>query len=480
MSHFSEVSNNIIPMRRIKRIHFVGIGGVGMGGIAQVLLTEGYKISGSDIAKNALTEKLTQLGAEIFYEHSAENIKEVDVVVISTSIKTDNIEITTARALRIPVVRRAEMLAELMRFRHGIAVAGTHGKTTTTSLLASLLASGGLDPTFVIGGKLISAGANARLGASKYLVAEADESDASFLHLHPLVAIVTNIDEDHMATYDGNFALLKKTFIEFLHNLPFYGLAVVCIDCPVVREILPDIARPVITYGFSSDADYRIDAFEQINMQSKFVVKRPNGLKDLNVTLNLAGKHNALNATSAMVVALEEGVSDEPILKALTQFEGVGRRLQIYGDFKTPKGQVLLIDDYGHHPREVETTYEALKAAWPNRRIVMVFQPHRYTRTKDCFEDFVKVLSQVDCLVLMDVYSAGESPIPGADGRALCGAIRQRGQVDPIFVSSQQELESVLPQIVQANDILFTQGAGNIGAIAADFSKQELQFLRTE
>jgi UDP-N-acetylmuramate--alanine ligase len=457
-------------MRRIRRIHFVGIAGVGMAGIAQVLLTEGYDISGSDLVSNHLTESLKASGAKIYSQHDAAYIEKADVVVVSSAISSNNPEIVEAKAKRIPLVRRAEMLAELMRFRQGIAVAGTHGKTTTTSILASLFAAGGLDPTYVIGGKLISAGNNAKLGLGKYLIAEADESDASFLHLSPMIAIVTNIDQDHMSTYEGDFSKLKKTFIAFLHNLPFYGLAVLCADCPVIQEILLEAARPVLTYGFSEGADYQLYDFQQIGMRSQFRVKRPNGRAELCITLNMPGKYNALNAVAGIVVATEENVDDKAILAALEQFEGVGRRMQVHGAFN----EVLLVDDYGHHPKEVEVSIEALKDAYPDRRLVTVFQPHRYSRTKDCFEDFIKILSRTELLILLEVYSAGEEPITGADGRALCAAIRQRGLVQPIFASDQAELEGILKPLVKPNDVVLMIGAGNIGAMAADFAKRAL------
>lgn len=458
-------------MRRIKTIHFVGIGGVGMGGIAEVLLTQGYRITGSDPASSALTTRLKKLGAHISHEHSAENVKGADVVVISSAVKENNIEIVTATAARIPVVARAAMLAELMRFRYGIAVAGTHGKTTTTSLIASLLAQGGLDPTFVIGGKLNSVGTNARLGASRYLVAEADESDASFLHLHPMVSVVTNIDTDHLGTYENDFAKLKDTFVQFLHNLPFYGFALVCMDCAVVQSILPKVARPVITYGFHQDADYRAVNYQQDGIKTTFTAERPHNVP-LTVTLNLPGKHNVLNALAAIAVATEEGVSDEAIIQGLAEFAGIGRRFHIHGEYLAPQGHALVIEDYGHHPQEVKVTIEAARGAWPDRRIVMAFQPHRYSRTSMLFEDFTQVLSEVDVLLMLEVYSAGEDPIAGADGRTLCRSIRQRGSVDPIFVPSPSELRETLDNVLQPNDILLLQGAGNIGAVAIDLVSQ--------
>lgn len=473
---------NVPEMRRVKRIHFIGIGGAGMAGIAEVLLNQGYRISGSDIADNANTERLTQLGACVVFGHAAENVAEASVVVVSSAIKADNAELLAAQELRIPVVRRAEMLAELMRFRHGIAVAGTHGKTTTTSLLASVFAEAGLDPTFVIGGLLNSAGSNARLGNSKYLIAEADESDASFLHLQPMVAVVTNIEADHMDTYEGDFNKLLDTYVEFLHNLPFYGLAVMCIDDPVVAELIPRIGRQAITYGFSEQADVRAVDYRQTAGQSRFTVLR-DGHAPLEVVLNLPGKHNALNALAAVAVATDEGVSDKALQAALNRFEGIGRRFQHYGDFVAPQwsaqqkqqGHVMLVDDYGHHPSEVEATIKAAREGWPDKRLVMAFQPHRYSRTRDLYEDFVNVLSQLDTLLLLEVYGAGEPPISGADSRSLSRSIRQRGQVDPVYVSSPDELVDVIGDILQPNDLLLTQGAGNIGALAKRLAFEVLE-----
>ena len=470
-------SNLSVPtMRRIRRIHFIGIGGSGMCGIAEVLLTQGYQISGSDIQRGASVVRLEQLGAQIFIGHQPSQVEGVDVVVVSSAIDTSNPEVAEAMRLRIPVVRRAEMLAELMRFRHGIAVAGTHGKTTTTSLIASILAQAGQDPTFVIGGKLTQAGTNARLGESRYLVAEADESDASFLHLQPMVSIVTNIDEDHMSTYGGDFEKLKRTFIEFLHNLPFYGLAVVCIDDPYVREIMPAISRPTLTYGFSEDADYQASDFKQVGRSISFSVRRPGGLPGLNVTLQIPGYHNALNALAAIAVATDEGVPDEAIIAGLAGFQGVGRRFQHLGDFALEGGEVMLVDDYGHHPREVEAVIRAVREGWPERRLVMVYQPHRFTRTRDLYDDFVRVLSEVDLLVLLDVYPAGEAPIAGAEGRSLAASLRQRGKVDPLFVPRIEEVESVLTDVLRPGDLLLTQGAGDIGSIAQRLAKNALGF----
>ena len=450
----------------IDRIHFVGIGGTGMSGIAEVLSNLGYQVSGSDIKESAVTERLAGLGVTIHIGHKRENINQVDVVVVSSAIDRSNEEVDEAYLNRIPVIPRAEMLAELMRFRFGIAVAGTHGKTTTTSLTASILAEGGLDPTFVIGGRLNSAGTNAKLGLGHYLVAEADESDASFLYLQPMMANVTNIDQDHMATYQGSYQRLKETFLEFLHHLPFYGMAVICMDDQGVREILPEISKPVMTYGVHEDADIRATDIKQQGMHTSFKVIRRGNYPELDVTLNMPGWHNMLNALAAIGVATRLDVDDDAIIKSLGAFKGVGRRFQINGDLVLDNGIVTLVDDYGHHPREIAATLEALRQAWPDRRSVIVFQPHRYTRTRDLFEDFVHVLSSVDVLILMDVYSAGEPRISGADGRALCRAIRMRGQVDPIFVEDMEELAPVLAGIVKADDVLLTMGAGNVGHIA--------------
>ncbi|WP_448565669.1 UDP-N-acetylmuramate--L-alanine ligase [Thalassotalea ganghwensis] len=455
----------IPEMRRVSSIHFVGIGGAGMGGIAEVLLNEGYQITGSDIGENAVVQRLRALGAKIAIGHHEDNILDASVIVVSTAINLENPEIVHAKKLRIPVVRRAEMLAELMRFRHGVAIAGTHGKTTTTSLIASIFAEGELDPTFVIGGLLNSAGTNARLGTSRYLIAEADESDASFLHLHPMVAVVTNIDEDHMETYQGDFEKLKDTYIEFLHNLPFYGLAVVCIDNPVVREILPRIARQVITYGFSEEADVRATDYYQDGGVSYFTVNRE-GQPSLKLSVNLPGQHNVLNALASIAVASDENISDDNIVSALAKFAGIGRRFEQLASLSTEQGNMILVDDYGHHPREVQATIKAMRNGWPDKRLVMVFQPHRYSRTRDLYEDFVEVLSEVDCLLLLDVYAAGEAPINAADSKSLAGSIRQRGLVDPIYVSDQSKLAELLHAQLRDGDMVITQGAGNIGALA--------------
>jgi len=465
-------------MRRVKQIHFVGIGGAGMGGIAEVLLNEGYEISGSDINENVVVKRLVAKGAKVFIGHNACNIDGASVIVVSTAIDAENPEIATAQKNRIPVVRRAEMLAELMRFRHGIAIAGTHGKTTTTSLIASIMAEGEFDPTFVIGGLLNSAGTNARLGSSRYLVAEADESDASFLHLQPMAAVVTNIDEDHMETYQGDFEKLKDTYVEFLHNLPFYGVAVMCIDNPVVRKLLPRIARQVITYGFSGDADIRATKYSQSGGKSHFSVEIA-GQEPLNLSVNLPGQHNVLNALAAIAVAKDEGVKDTAIVKALGEFAGIGRRFEQLSNLSTTAGDMVLVDDYGHHPTEVKATIKAMRNGWPEKRLVMVFQPHRYSRTRDLYEDFVEVLSEVDSLFLLDVYAAGEAAIPTADSKSLARSIRQRGQVEPIYVSDAEQLPELLAVHLQDDDMVITQGAGNIGAIAGTLASHELLNKKT-
>ena len=474
----SDVSVYQIPeMRRIKYIHFVGIGGAGMSGIAEVLLNQGYCISGSDVKNSAATARLSNMGARVFIGHTASNVASVDVVVNSSAINEQNPEIIAAREARIPVVRRAEMLAELMRYRHGIAVAGTHGKTTTTSLLAAIFAAAGQDPTFVIGGVLNSAGCNAALGASRYLVAEADESDASFLHLQPMVSIVTNIDADHMDTYGGDFEKLKQTFVEFLHNLPFYGLAVVCGDDEVIQNILPRVSRATLTYGFGERCDYRAFDVVQTGCTQIFKVHTPHSDEALTLHVNLPGKHNVLNATAALAVGLEEGLSVDAIALGLKDFAGVGRRFEVYGEYVLGGGEpVMLVDDYGHHPREVAATIAAVRAGWPERRLVMVYQPHRYTRTRDLFEDFVDVLSSVDQLILMEVYSAGEAAIAGADARHLSRSIRMRGFVEPVFVETLDHVPDILTKLVQPGDIVITQGAGNVGTLAAALD-QEFKML---
>lgn len=461
----------MIPeMKKVKHIHFVGIGGAGMSGIAEVLLNEGYIISGSDLNHNAVTQRLAEKGATIYLGHKKENIENTDVVVISSAINKDNIEVATAYEKRIPVIRRAEMLAELMRYRFGIAIAGTHGKTTTTAMITEIYAQAKLDPTFINGGLVKSTGTHANLGSSRYLIAEADESDASFLHLHPMIAVVTNIEADHMDTYAGNIDNLKRAFIDFLRNIPFYGLAILCFDDPVVREILPSLDRRVLTYGFDGSADVVITSYQQVGLQGYFIVQRPN-LPLLNVTLNAPGKHNALNATAAIIAATEEGICDNDILTALAQFHGTGRRFEILTKIEKGDGDVLVVDDYGHHPSEVDVTIDAAKAGFPDRRLVMLFQPHRYSRTRDLKDDFIKVLAKVDKLFLLDVYSAGEDPIEGADSFSLCEAIKKYCHVDIIYVPDVAALPTLMKTHLQGGDLLLTQGAGSIGKIARELIK---------
>jgi len=467
-------------MKRIKRIHFVGIGGSGMGGIAEVFLNLGFEVSGSDIKENATTGRLLDLGADIGIGHAVDNVRNVDVVVKSSAVDDSNVEVGLAKSQKIPVIPRAEMLAELMRFRFGIGVAGTHGKTTTTSLVASVLAEAGLDPTFVIGGCLNSIGTNARLGQGDYLVAEADESDASFLYLQPMIAILTNIDRDHMETYSGSYQKLKDAFIEFIHHVPFYGLAIVCIDDVGVSDILPAISKPIVTYGTREGADVRADNIRQEGLKSTFNVHRAEKPGNLSIELNMPGRHNLLNALAAIAVATELGVSDQVICKSLAEFKGVGRRFEFNARIDVAGGDVLLFDDYGHHPREIAATLESARIAWPKRRLVLVFQPHRYTRTKDLFEDFVRVLSSVDVLVLLDVYTAGEKHITGADGRSLSHAIRVRGQIDPIFVEDAVDLAGILAGLMKANDIVMTMGAGSVGRISTELPNQlEAELVRS-
>ena len=452
-------------MRRVNQIHFIGIGGAGMSGIAEVLLNEGYKISGSDIAESAVTQRLAKAGAKVFIGHAAENIQGASVVVASSAIDDSNPEVAAAKAARIPVIQRAQMLAEIMRFRHGIAVAGTHGKTTTTAMISMIYTEAKLDPTFVNGGLVKSAGKNAHLGASRYLIAEADESDASFLHLQPMVSVVTNIEPDHMDTYGGDFEKMKATYVKFLRNLPFYGLAVMCADDETVMEIAPQVGRQVMTYGFSEKADYRIEDYQQTGFQGHYTVVCPTGER-IDVLLNVPGKHNALNATAALAVAKEEGIENEAILAALADFQGAGRRFDQLGSFIRPNGKVMLVDDYGHHPTEVDVTIKAARQGWEGKRVVMVFQPHRYSRTRDLFDDFVQVLSQVDALVMLEVYAAGEAPIVGADSKSLCRSIRNLGKVDPILVSDTEQLGDVLDQIIQDGDLILAQGAGSVSRIS--------------
>lgn len=454
-------------MRRIHRVHFVGIGGSGMSGIAEVMLSLGYAVQGSDLKANEQTRRLEKQGATVFIGHAAENIESADAVVVSSAVDETNTEVAAARERLMPVVPRAEMLAELMRFRYSIAVAGTHGKTTTTSLVASVLAEGGLDPTFVIGGRLKSADANARLGQGDFLVAEADESDASFVHLKPMLAIVTNVDADHMSTYDGDIDKLRSGFVEFLHNLPFYGLAVVCTDDPGVNAILGSIGRSVVTYGINADADIRADSIEFSEGLTRFDVIRSGDREPLQISLRLPGLHNVRNAMAAIAVADELQIGDNSVVQALAKFEGIDRRFQSLGEVDTAAGKVLMIDDYGHHPTEIAATLAAAHTGWPDRRVVLVFQPHRYTRTRDLLDDFATVLSAADVVIVLDVYAAGEAPIAGADGRAIARAVRTRGAVEPVFVKSLDALQPVLESLLEDGDLLLTMGAGDIGAYAA-------------
>jgi len=453
----------------IRHIHFVGIGGSGMSGIAEVLLNQGYVVSGSDLGENAATRRLVQLGATVHKGHDAAFIAGADAIVTSTAVKEDNPEVVAAHAKLVPVVPRAIMLAELMRMKKGIAIAGTHGKTTTTSLVASVLAAANLDPTFVIGGRLNSAGANAQLGSGEYIVVEADESDASFLNLLPVLSVVTNIDADHMDTYGHDFGRLKGAFIEFLHKMPFYGAAVVCVDDPAIREILPQIARPITSYGVSEDAQIRALNVRAVGGQMHFTVQRRNGveLPDLDVVLNLPGHHNVLNALAAIGIAVEIGVPDAAILQALAEFKGVGRRFQRYGDAALPSGGVAtMVDDYGHHPVEMAATLAAARGAFPGRRLVLAFQPHRYSRTRDCFEDFVKVIGQADAVLLAEVYAAGEAPIVAADGRSLARALRVAGKVEPVFVDDIAAMPQAVLDNARDGDVVLCMGAGSIGAVA--------------
>ncbi len=454
---------------KVRRIHFVGIGGSGMSGIAEVLVTLGYEVSGSDLAENIATRRLAKLGAKVAIGHRPENAEGADAIVVSTAVQASNPEVTAARAKRIPIVPRALMLAELMRLKRGIAIAGTHGKTTTTSLVASVLAEGGLDPTFVIGGRLNAAGSNARLGAGDFIVVEADESDASFLHLQPVIAVVTNIDADHMETYQHDFARLRQAFVQFLQNLPFYGAAVLCADDVHVREILPFVSKPVLTYGTGADATVRAESITHDAGRMRFRARR--GTTAFDVTLNLPGHHNVLNALAAIAVATELGVSEKSIVKALAEFHGVGRRFQRYGDVALEGGGAFaLVDDYGHHPAEMAATLEAARGAFPGRRLVLAFQPHRFTRTRDLFEDFVRVLSTADALVLAEVYPAGEPPIVAADGRSLARAVRVAGKVEPVFVEEIAEMPAAIRRVAADGDVVVTMGAGSIGNVPAQLT----------
>jgi len=452
---------------KVKNIHFVGIGGSGMSGIAEVLVTLGYNVTGSDLGANAVTQRLVDMGATVYQGHAAENIGNADAVVTSTAVKNDNPEVVAARARKIPIVPRAVMLGELMRLKRGIAIAGTHGKTTTTSLVASVLAQGGLDPTFVIGGRLTAAGANAKLGSGEYLVAEADESDASFLNLSPMIEVITNIDADHMETYEHDFEKLKQAFVHFTHRLPFYGRAMLCVDDPHVRAIIPQITKPVTTYGFSQEAEVRAVNARAVGTQMHFTVLQE-GFPDLDIVLNQPGMHNVQNACSAVAIAREIGVPDAATQAGLAGFAGVGRRFTKYGDVAAPAGgSFTLVDDFGHHPIEMEVTIAAARAAYPGRRILLAFQPHRYSRTRDLFEDFAKVLSTVDVLVLSDVYAAGEAPIVAANGRSLAHAIRARGRTEPVFVENIADMPETIMNVVRDGDVVLTMGAGSISGVPA-------------
>ncbi|MEC5397754.1 UDP-N-acetylmuramate--L-alanine ligase [Uliginosibacterium sp. H1] len=460
---------------KVRHIHFVGVGGAGMSGIAEVLANQGFTVSGSDLSASATTRRLEALGVRVHIGHDAANVQEADAIVTSTAVRGDNPEVIEARRRQLPVVPRAQMLAELMRLKQGVAIAGTHGKTTTTSLVASILAEGGLDPTFVIGGRLNSAGANAKLGTGEFLVAEADESDASFLFLSPVVSVVTNIDADHMETYGHDFAKLRQSFVDFLHRLPFYGVAVLCVDDPHVREIIPFVSKQIVRYGLAEDAQVRAENVRAVGTQMHFDCVRRNGeVTRMPVVLNLPGVHNVQNALAAIAVATELGVSDAAICKALAEFHGVGRRFQRYGEVSLPAGgQFTLIDDYGHHPVEMAATLSAARGAYPGRRLVLAFQPHRYTRTRDCFEDFVRVLGTVDALVLGEVYSAGEAPLVAADGRSLARALRVAGKVEPVFVEDVAELPARILEVAQDGDVVLTMGAGSIGGVPGKLASAE-------
>ena len=461
----AEVSAYQVPeMGRVRKIHFIGIGGAGMCGIAEVLLNQGYQVSGSDLRASETTARLAGLGAEISLGHDAAHLLATDVVVVSSAIAEDNPELVAAHSARIPVVARAEMLGELMRYRHGIAVAGTHGKTTTTSLITAIFQAADLDPTFVVGGLLNSTGSNAQLGGSRYLVAEADESDASFLYLQPMSAVITNIDHDHMSTYGNDFGRLKQTFIEFVHRLPFYGSVVVCADDAETVSIIPELARPVLTYGFAEEADFRAVDCKIVSGRWQFRVQRPQR-SALNVRLAIPGEHNVQNALAAIAVASDEGIDDAAIIKGLESFSGVSRRFQITEGIELGTDTVTLVDDYGHHPTEVAAVISTARQLWPDRRLVMAYQPHRYSRTRDLFDDFVRVLSRVDVLVLLEVYAAGEAPIAGADGKALCQGVRQRGGLLPVFAVDTAEALNILPGVVEPDDVVIVQGAGNVNAI---------------
>ncbi len=452
--------------RRIKQVHFVGIGGSGMGGIAEVMVNLGYKVCGSDMQQNVITRKLDDLGATVFDKHAASNVDGADVVVMSSAVKEDNPEIVAAREQRIPIVPRAEMLAELMRFRYGIAIAGTHGKTTTTSLVASILATADMDPTFIVGGRVNSFASHSKLGAGQYLVAEADESDASFLHLQPIMSVVTNIDSDHLSAYDGKFNNLQDAFLEFIHHLPFYGMTVLCIEDETIRSLLPKIYRPYLTYGFGEDADYQITNVAMAGTQTKFELKRPGNESSINFVLNLPGIHNVQNAVAAAIVALQLDVEEKFIQEAFEKFQGIARRFQTYPNISIDGKSIQLVDDYGHHPTELAATIQAAREAYPEQRLVVLFQPHRYSRTRDLFDDFVRVLNETDALMLCEVYAANEEPVVGADSAALCRALRARGKLDPILVKDLSEIQTTLKHVINNSDVLLTLGAGSVGSIA--------------
>ena len=471
--------HNIPEMGRIRRIHFIGVGGAGMSGIAEVLANQGYEVSGSDMNRSHSTDRLQSKGVSVKFTHSAQNVVGCDVVVVSSAIASDNPELVEAHARRLAVVPRAEMLGELMRYRHGIAVAGTHGKTTTTSLTTAIFRAAELNPTFVIGGLLNATGSNAELGDSRFMIAEADESDASFLHLQPMVAVITNIDQDHMSTYGNDYERLKSTFVEFVHRLPFYGTAVLCVDDADVREILPRLSRPNVTYGIDENVSKIAPDFlaRDIHMDGyrwTFQVVRPAPHKELTVQLSVPGRHNVQNALAAIAVATIEGVSDDAILSGLKNFTGVGRRFQVLERVQLGDAEVTLVDDYGHHPTEVESVIATARQVWPGRRLVMAYQPHRYTRTRDLYDDFVRVLSETDVLVMLEVYSAGEERISGADGKALCQGVRSRGAVNPQFAQSPTEALKMLPSIVQAGDVVLVQGAGNVNQISQQLSQHAI------
>ena len=457
--------------RRIKQVHFVGIGGSGMGGIAEVMVNLGYKVCGSDMQQNGMTHKLSELGATVYDKHAASNVEGADVVVMSSAVKENNPEIVAARELRIPIVPRAEMLAELMRFRYGIAIAGTHGKTTTTSLVASILATADMDPTFIVGGRVNSFASHSKLGAGQYLVAEADESDASFLHLQPIMSVVTNIDSDHLSAYDGDFNNLQDAFLEFIHHLPFYGMTVLCIEDETIKALLPKIYRPYLTYGFGEDADYQITNVVMSGAQTKFELSRPENEPAIKFVLNLPGIHNVQNAVAAAVVTLQLDVAEEFIQEALENFQGIARRFQTYPNIRIDGKNIQLVDDYGHHPTELAATIQAAREAYPEQRLVVLFQPHRYSRTRDLFDDFVRVLNETDALMLCEVYAANEEPIVGADSAALCRALRARGKLDPILVKDLSEIQSTLEHVIHDNDVLLTLGAGSVGGIAPALHK---------